>query len=467
MALKLGACAILYSDPAFDDSAALLAGSSSKSGKDVAFIRTANTRTAMAPAAAAFYDRPADKLETLGVTGTDGKTSTVYFIDQLLECCDRKSGFISTAACKRGNSIEKNPYRQSTPEAVEINMILDSMVAAGKTSAVIEATSHGLSPVNNRLGATSFDAAIFTNLSHEHLEFHGSFEQYRDDKINLFRRLKPDGFGIVNLDDSNAPYFIEAVSNRVYSCSLKDPSADFFADCISSDSLGSEFTIHIRKSLSDEKPTSVETRINLPGLFNIENALEAYAAVLLLTGEDAVKLAGCLPGLAAVTGRMRKISCGQPFRVIIDYAHTPGSFIRLFPDLRKLTKGRLIAVFGSAGERDVEKRPEQGRIAGKYADIIVLTDEDPRGEAPFTILEEIASGAVSAARTAMPALLKGNNLFLIPDRRAAFRKAFSLAKPNDTVVLLGKGHEGSIIFSDGPKPWDEEVEAVKALEPYI
>lgn len=444
-ALDAGAAAVLYSDE-----------KTTPSDKAV-FVKTGNTRIAMAPIAAAFYDYPADKLITVGVTGTDGKTSTVYFIDQLLELCGYSCGFISTAACKTENAIEKNPYRQSTPEAVEINMLLSQMLKNVKTHAVIESTSHGLSPLNNRLGGISFNAGVFTNLSHEHLEFHGSLEQYRDDKANLFRKLKDEAsFGVVNLDDENASYFISAAKQKVYTCSLKDNEADFFADDIKTNNDGSTFTINIR-----ETGLHVSAEITQPGLFNIENVLEAYAAVYKLTGCDAAQLAGHLPELAAVKGRMKLLNCGQDFTALIDYAHTPGSFRKLFPDLREQTKGRLIAVFGSAGERDIEKRPEQGEIAAAYADVLVITDEDPRGDDSMTIIREIAAGTKKALRT-VP-MKENENLFLISDRREAFRKAFSIAGKDDMVVMLGKGHESSIIHADGPHPWDEETAAVEVL----
>ncbi|MBI9105750.1 MAG: UDP-N-acetylmuramoyl-L-alanyl-D-glutamate--2,6-diaminopimelate ligase [Spirochaetales bacterium] len=447
-ALEQGASAVLYSEP------------ETPTSDNAVFILTDNTRRAISPAASAFYNHPSDKLVTVGVTGTDGKTSTVYFIDQLLEMSGKKSGFISTAACKIKNTIEKNPYRQSTPEAVEINMMLSEMHSSGKTHAVIESTSHGLSPINNRLGDVSFNAAVFTNLSHEHLEFHGSLQQYRNDKANLFRKLRDDNsFGIVNLDDENADYFIKAAGQKVFTCSLKDEGADFYASEIIAATGGSSFTININKGAGEKK--SFRSSISMPGLFNIENALEAFAAVHVLEAVPAEKLAAFLPELAAVKGRMKVLSCGQDFTALIDYAHTPGSFRKLFPDLRQQTAGRLIAVFGSAGERDIEKRPEQGEIAAGYADILVLTDEDPRGDDGMNIIREIAGGAKNAVRSIQ--LEEDSNLFLIPDRREAIQKAFSIAEAGDTVVMLGKGHESSIIYADGPRPWDEEEVAVEIL----
>lgn len=454
-AISLGASAILYSKT--------LPEKMLSKHKKIAFVQTDNTRIAMANVSASFYNKPANKLTTIGVTGTDGKTSTVYFIDQLLERLDKKSGFISTAACKTNRIIEKNPYRQSTPEAIDINMMLAKMVDAGKSHAVVEATSHGLSEKNNRLGFMSFNAGIFTNLSHEHLEFHGSFEQYRSDKINLFRKLKSDGFGIVNLDDANSNFFINSTNNRVYTCSLCDPAADFFIYDIEPFSTGSSFTIRISSNALD-KDYTIKTKLNLPGLFNIENALEAFACVAILTKANPKTIASFITELSGVRGRMKVIDKRQPFSLIVDYAHTPGSFLRLFPDMRKQTAGNLIAVFGSAGERDKEKRAEQGEIAANYADTLILTDEDPRGEAGIDIIKEIAKGALTAKRGNLGKLIESENLFFIPDRHSAIKKAVSIAEKNDTVLLLGKGHEGTIIYKDGSIIWDEQKAAEDALK---
>ena len=200
----------------------------------------------------------------------------------------------------------------------------------------------------------------------------------------------------------------------------------------------------------------METRLEMAGLFNISNAVEAVAAAAAVTGKSEEFFLSLLPQLRSVNGRMNVIDEGQPFRLIVDYAHTPGAFETVFPALRAATKGRLIAVFGSAGERDTGKRPVQGEIADRYADILILTDEDPRGEERNRILKEIAAGIRSKT--------EGENLFLLPDRREAVRKAVSLAAADDTVVLLGKGHESCIITADGKIPWNEAEEARKALK---
>lgn len=430
----------------------------------VVCIRVPDCRKALSRLAASFFDYPSEKLLTIGVTGTDGKSTTVWFIHQLLCAMGIDSGFLSTVALKAGDVTEKNRYRQSTPEAPEVHGILARMAASGKTHAVLEATSHGLSEKTGRLRDVSFDAAVLTNVAHEHLEFHGSFEQYRFDKANLFRSLDappsykkrspsdrypfPGRFGVVNADDPSSRFFRNATKAPVYSYSLKDESADILASEISLRPDGSDFIIKGRGE-------STKTSLPVPGTFNIENALAAALTVAKLCGVTFGEVAGHFHRLTGVTGRMTAVDCGQPFSVIVDYAHTPQAFTKLFTMMRPLVEGRLIAVFGSAGERDIQKRPMQGSIASRYSDIVVLTDEDPRLEDRMRILEEIAEGCTG--------LTPGESLFLEPDREKAISLAFSLARPGDTVLLLGKGHEGSIIYPDGKLMWNEEETAKKIL----
>ncbi len=413
------------------------------------YLKVSNTRTCMAPVSACFYGYPSEKLTCIGVTGTDGKSTTVSLLHQLLRLSGIKAGFISTVQFDTGDGAQKNHYRQSTPEATEIHKILCEMVENGCTHAVIEATSHGLSPLNNRLGSIDFTAGILTNISHEHLEFHKTLERYVDDKANLFRRIKAEnGFGVINGDEPRRAYFASASAAPVVYYSTKNRNADIFADAITETPAGESFTIHA-------EDFSGEADINLPGIFNVENTLAAVLTVSRLTGKSVKFCIPFLPQLRPVAGRMNFIKTGKDFRVLVDYAHTPGAYLKLFPILRKRTEGRLIAVFGSAGERDTEKRQVQGEIASRYADIIILTDEDPRGEDPQRILEDIKEGCRQKT--------EGKDLFLVQDRREAIKAAIRTAGKGDLVVLLGKGHESSIIYSDGPSPWDEKAEAEKAL----
>lgn len=413
------------------------------------YIKVTDTRIIMAPVSALFYNYPADKLTCIGVTGTDGKSTTVSLIHQLLSLSQVKAGFISTVQYDTGSGAVKNHYRQSTPEATEIHKLLAEMVDQGCTHAVIEATSHGLSPANNRLGGISFTAGVLTNISHEHLEFHKTLERYIDDKANLFRSLNlKNGVGIVNGDEPFSNRFTEACPVPVLTYSLQKTNTNLRASHIREKKGGEQFSL-------TSGGHNYQVEINLPGTFNIENTLAALLTVSQILGTEIKQLLPFLVKLHSITGRMNYIDCGQGFLVLVDYAHTPGAYNKLFPMLRAKTKNKIIAVFGSAGERDMEKRAIQGTIADTFADRIILTDEDPRGEEPMQILQEIAKGCTRNK--------KNKTLFLIPDRKEAIRFAFSTAAKNDLVLLLGKGHENSIIYKDGPIPWNEQKIAISVL----
>lgn len=449
-ALSMGARAVVHQGPV----ASPLEG--------VAYLRVENARAALSPLSAAFFDKPSSRLAVIGVTGTEGKSSTVSFIYQLLRLAGKKAGFVSTVQHDLGGGPQANPEHQTTPEASILQAQLAQMAAAACEFAVIEASSHGLSPRTNRLGDVLFDVAVLTNVTLEHLEFHGSLEAYRADKARLFsaldahdhRKSLPSGetripsFGVVNADDPHAALFRRATSHPVRGFSLGDGPAETRALDVTSDARGSSFIL-------DEAGTLSPARIELPGDFNVKNALAALLAVSGLLDVKASSLCHLLPRLQAIRGRMSRIVRGQPFEVIVDYAHTPSSFEAVLPPLRRAVKGRIICLFGSGGERDREKRPLQGRIAAAWSDIVILADEDPRGEDPMAILEEIALGC--------PGLERGRELFLMPQRQAAIRKALSLAREGDAVLLLGKGHENSIIGRSGALAYDEIREAEKAL----
>ena len=448
------------------------------------YIITDNTRNAMSSFSSAFYDFPSEKLNIIGVTGTDGKSSTVSFIYQLLKKAGFKAGFISTVEYACSGSIEKNPYRQSTPESPEIMKILANMADRGFEYAVVESTSHGLSEKTARLKDVKYNSAVLTNISHEHLEFHGTIENYVNDKANLFR--KASDFCVVNANEKYAGEFIKASKSEIYSyygsgCNnLKEAgtenntstSGEAGSSVLSgSVSTASELSLPGSKAVCAENIVSdgITTKfdisfqgaaypvtMNIPGIFNIDNILASVITASLSTGKEIKVFTDLVKSLVPVTGRMDTVDTGQPVSVIVDYAHTPGAFRKIFPLIKQTVKNRLITVFGSAGERDTEKRPIQGQVAGEYSDVIILADEDPRGEDGMTILEDIKAG------------IRGDfnqeNIYLIPDRQEAVNKAVEIADEGDTVLLLGKGHESSIIYAEGKIEWNERKAAEKALE---
>ncbi len=413
-----------------------------------ACVRVPDTRAAMSAAAAAFYDHPHRSLRVLGVTGTDGKSTTVAMIQQLLELTGGRSGFFSSVDIQTSGPPRPNPIHTSTPEAHEVHRILAEIRDAGCRFAVVEATSHGLSPRTSRLADVRFDAAVLTNVTEEHREFHGSLEQYRLDKARLFASLKEGGasFGVANRDDPHWRLFAEAAAGhptRTYS--LVDPLADLLALDVETGLWGSRFRL---RGAGVDAPAS----LTLPGRHNVENFLAALLAVSGCGAAAPADLVALAPRLTPPRGRMQRVDCGQKFDVFVDFAHTPGAFAKVLGFVRGLARGRLIVVFGSAGERDVEKRPAQGRIASELADLVVLTDEDPRGEDRMQILRQIAAGASGPAE-----------VLLVPDRREALRTALTAARAGDVVMCLGKSHEKTIEYPGGPLPWDETAVASEIL----
>lgn len=483
-AINRGALAVVY-----QDELPVEAVKTAKSQQTApVFIKVQDARFAMSPIAAAFYDNPSSKLAVIGVTGTEGKSSTVSFIWQLLRLMGKKAGFISTVQYSLGGDAIANPEHQTTPEAPIVQRQLYQMVQAGCHYAVVESSSHGLSVRTNRLGNVLFDCAVWMNVTHEHLEFHGTFEQYRHDKANLFRALDThnhekliDGqkvtipaFGVINLEDPSAEYFVKSTKCPVYGFTTRGAAGRgqgflnsnppripyLLADKIAG-SKGISFELEGSEKLigtvsAGSGTIAVESPVS--GAFNVYNITAALLTVSQITQLPIQEVAGKTQFLEPITGRMTPICQGQPFEVIVDYAHTPSSFETIFPPLKKRVTGRLIALFGSGGERDIKKRPEQGKIAAHWCDMVFLADEDPRGEDPQTLLEMIAQGARTEGKVS-----EETGLYLIPNRQEAIRKAFSLAREGDIILLLGKAHENSIIYKDYIMPYDEIKEAQNTL----
>lgn len=434
-------------------------------GVDVPQLVVGEARAALASAAAWSEGDPSRELTVVGITGTDGKTTTSYLAVSALEAAGRRVGLLGTIATRIGGTSADHAEHATTPEAPELQAALRAMVTAGDDSAVIETTSHGLAL--ERVGSVAYDVAILTNLTHEHLDLHGTFEAYRAAKLRLFERLgqgrpkrlpagaePPGPTAIVNIDDPSAGYFIGAardVRAGVLTYGL-DPAADLRVTAVAEDRTGLRMEV-------DGVAGRATVRLRLTGRFNALNAAAALALGEVL-GLDRERVRAGLESLERVPGRMERIDAGQPFEVVIDFAHSPASLATVLDLLAPAAAARgggVIAVFGSAGERDTAKRPRMGRIAGERCRLVVLTDEDPRGEDRTAILDEIAAGAEAVGRR------RGSDLRLIPDREEAIAAAFEAARPGDVVLLAGKGHERSIAGPEGDRPWDERRAALDAL----
>ena len=423
-------------------------------------------RRALATAAAWWYGDASRELGVVGITGTDGKTTTSFLAVAALEAAGLSAGLVGTIETKIGPLREAHAEHATTPEAPALQAALRAMVREGNAVAVIETTSHGLA--QERVGSIAYDVAILTNLTHEHLEFHGSWEAYREAKLSLFARLAagpanpPKSIAgrswpkaaIVNLDDPSAGLFV-GVAREAGAAVVTygtDPAADVRAERVEEDAAGLRVRVAAPSGSSD-------LRLRLAGRFNAHNALAVVALGELLELDPGDVRAG-LASVDGVPGRMERIDAGQPFGVIVDFAHSPASLehvLDLLAPVAAARGGGLIAVFGSAGERDTVKRPMMGRIAGERCRLVVVTDEDPRGEDPAAIHDEIAAGAEAAGRR------RGVDLLLIGDRPAAIAAAIERARPGDIVLLAGKGHERSIEYADGARPYDEHAAALAAL----
>ena len=400
-------------------------------------------RDALADAAAAWYDHPSHKLQVIGVTGTDGKTTTSFLAAAVLRAAGRRPGLIGTVEVGIGDERAPNENRNTTPEALELQALLAQMVEAGNDSVVMEATSHGLAQARTR--GVKFDVGVLTNLTSEHLEFHGSWQNYRAAKAMLFQRVP---MSILNADDPSVAYFHAAAAGRVVTYAL-DNEADVRGSTVDARPNGTAFSVRAGD-------WSGRVDLQLPGSFNVDNAL-AVMALAQAEGIDLDLAARALGEVRGVPGRMQTVDVGQPFGVVVDYAHTADSLGKVLRVLRPLARQRVIAVFGSAGERDPTKRPAMGRTSAELADITIVTDEDPRLEDAGPINQAIAEGARAAGAR------EGETLFVINDRTAAIRHAIALAYEGDVILLAGKGHEKTIIYGSEGRWWDEQEVARRAL----
>ncbi|MDQ3093774.1 MAG: UDP-N-acetylmuramoyl-L-alanyl-D-glutamate--2,6-diaminopimelate ligase [bacterium] len=387
---------------------------------------------------------PAKGLKVIGVTGTNGKTSTCFMIHRMLVEAGYKAGLMSTVAFGVGNDIEPQIHHMTSQPIDLLLSRIEKMKNQGMDILVLEVTSHALAQY--RVMGVPIDIAVMTNLTHEHLDYHGSFAAYRSAKLKLFKMAAhtKNGrqLGVINADDPSAAVFADAVPNVLaYSLNGTSDQAIAWPKDLKLTPKGSRYQTEI-------KGWRLDITCNLPGSFNVANSLAA-ACVGIAFGLTPKQVEQGIKSLKSVEGRMTRIDEGQNFDVIVDFAHTPDSFEKLFNDLRPVVKGKLISLFGSAGRRDVSKRAIQGKIAGASSDIVIVTEEDDRDVDGNQIMNQIASGAEESGKTI------DKDLFLILDRTKAIEFALKQAKPGDTVLLLGKGHEKTIERATGEHPWDE------------
>lgn len=403
-------------------------------------------RAALADLSAEFYGHPSRQLHLYAVTGTDGKTTTSYLLEQILAGSGHVTGLLGTVETKIGKHRERNLDRMTTPEALEVQRLLRRMVDSGVTHAVMEASSHALAL--DRLRGCTFAACGLTNITGDHVEFHGSWEAYFAAKAKLFSELAPRSPAILNRDDAHITRWMQIARGPIVTYGLAEP-ADIRALEIDAGPAATTFTI-------ETSGRRVRTTIPLPGIFNVSNALAA-TGLALTAGVGLPEIAAALEAAMAPPGRMERVDLGQDFTIIVDYAHTEHAFRSVLATLReRQPAGRLIAVFGATGNRDRGKRPKLGRIARDYADYFIITNEDPYGEQPEAIIAEVASG--------LPPEEEGIRYVREGDRAGAIRRAVRAARPGDTVVILGKGHEQSIVVDGRKLPWSDVAAVRDAVE---
>ncbi|MEP6892886.1 MAG: UDP-N-acetylmuramoyl-L-alanyl-D-glutamate--2,6-diaminopimelate ligase [Gaiellaceae bacterium] len=403
---------------------------------DVPQLVVGDVRASMAIVADTFFGEPTQKLEVAGVTGTNGKTTTAFLLRSILEAAGRRPGLVGTVEWVVGRESRQAPH--TTPEAIDLQRLFREMLDAGDESAAVEASSHG--SFLRRLDRVRFDALVFTNLSQDHLDLHGTLEEYFEAKRRLFIGPQPPP-AAVNVDEEWGRRLadeLEAAHRAPLITFGLGSGAEVRAEGLRMSARGSAF-----------HAAGIEIETHLRGAFNVENVLGAVAASILLDiGED--EIAAGIAAVTGVPGRFEAIDEGQPFAVIVDYAHTPDSLDIVLQAARDLGSGRLIAVFGAGGDRDRGKRPLMGRVVRDRADLAIVTSDNPRSEDPLAIIQDVLQGA-------------GMDVEIDPDRLSAINRAIDIAGPGDVVVIAGKGHEQGQDIGGVMQPFDDREIAREAL----
>ena len=446
---------------AIQKGAAAVVGSASLSAMTVPYLVVEDTRQTLARLSSAFFNHPGREMTVAGVTGTDGKTTTTNLIYKILQTDGVNAGMISTVNAVFGDETLDTGYHVTTPEAPLVQQLLAKMVGKGISHVVLETTSHGLD--QKRVAECEFDLAVITNITHEHLDYHGNYTNYLQSKAQLIRQVagtaskkfRTPKMAVINQDDISFPFLNEIldepalsyVKRIAYSC---NSVSDFFATDLVSSSRGNILSIHHK-----EKIWQVSSP--LLGAYNAANILAAFSACVGGLEIDPLVAVQGIASLTAVPGRMEMMDLGQDFTAIVDFAHTPNALKVALESARQLTKARVIAVFGSAGLRDRAKRRMMAEVSIKLADLTILTAEDPRTEKLSDILAEMEDAAQKSGGRF------GESFFSIPDRGDAIQEAVNLARPGDLVIACGKGHEQSMCFGTTEYTWDDRTAMRAAL----
>ncbi len=445
-----------YIHSAIENGAAAIIGENPAIELSVPYIQVENTRRSISYLASAFFGFPGNQLTVIGVTGTDGKTTTSNLIFHILKHAGFKVGLISTVNAIIGNEILDTGFHVTTPDAHDVQRYLATMVSAGLTHVVLETTSHGLS--QHRVDASQYDIAVVTNVTHEHLDEHGSYENYLAAKGRMFELLsetpaKKQGnlrLAVLNKDDTKSYAYLSEISKDNQVSYGLSSEADIYAKNIEYSTKGLKFEIN-------GSNYRVNASSSLVGAYNVSNCLAAFSVAVVGLGISPELAAEGLEKLPSIPGRMEVIDMGQNFTAIVDFAHTPNALRVALQAARQMTTGRVISIFGSAGLRDREKRRMMAETSSELADISILTAEDPRTESLDEILKQMAIGAESRGGK------DGETFFCIQDRGEAIRQAVQMAQPGDLVIACGKGHEQSMCFGTTEYLWDDRTAMRAAL----
>ena len=456
-AIQQGACAIIHHQ------------SLAHYHPAVCYLECAHPPRLLSALSSARHGHPSHSLYVIGVTGTDGKSTVVLLLYQLLRKMGVAVGAISTIASDNGEGLRSNPYHLTTPEAPQLQEALAAMLQRGYSHVIIEASSHALSLRTCRLADVAFDCAICTTISSEHLDFHRTQRRYMKDKARLFQMLNMYRFDYAKIKERR--FAISGATSRVTAFLQRRSPLPLLIYRVGD--TNSNVTLHATLQIQTFTTTQFFLRYPLQhyqasvhvhwgGSYNIANLLASLLAAAKVLNVPFTALEQHIPALSLPEGRRQIVAQppDTPFTIIIDYAHTADAFDLLFASLNEYYSGRLIVLFGSAGERDHRKRIPLGESAARHADIIYLTDEDPRGEPSVAILNKIAQGIEKVWKNSR----RLENCYLISDRAKAIQQAVAAAQHNDLLLLLGKGHEQSIIYADGPHPWSEIEHVQRALQ---